>query len=96
MDRLEELAVFVAIVEAGSLAAAARRTNRSPAAATRALPLSALVAQVDALRIGAADPPNLASALRTWLVADLSQQPTNLATEMKTILNSVDSANDSQ
>ena len=37
MDRLEELAVFVAIVEAGSLAAAARRTNRSPAAATRAL-----------------------------------------------------------
>lgn len=37
MDRLEELAVFVAIIEAGSLAAAARRTNRSPAAATRAL-----------------------------------------------------------
>lgn len=37
MDRLEELAVFVAIIEAGSLAAAARRTNRSAAAATRAL-----------------------------------------------------------
>ncbi len=37
MDRLEELAVFVAIIEAGSLAAAARRTQRSPAAATRAL-----------------------------------------------------------
>lgn len=37
MDRLEELTVFVAIIEAGSLAAAARRTNRSAAAATRAL-----------------------------------------------------------
>lgn len=37
------------------------------AAAARALPLSALIAQVDALRIRAADPPNLASALRTWL-----------------------------
>ncbi len=44
------------------------------AAAVRALPLSALVAQIDALRIGAADPPNLASALRSWLVTDLSQQ----------------------
>ena len=44
------------------------------AAAVRTLPLSALVAQVDALRIGAADPPNLASALRSWLVADLSQR----------------------
>ena len=45
------------------------------AAAMHALPLSALVAQVDALRVGVADPPNLASALRTWLVADLSQHP---------------------
>lgn len=35
-------------------------------AGRRALPLSALVAEVDALRIGAAEPPNLASALRTW------------------------------
>lgn len=42
------------------------------AAAARALPLSALVAQVDALRIGGIDPPNLASALRTWLIADLT------------------------
>ncbi len=42
------------------------------AAAARALPLSALVAQVDALRIGGVDPPNLASALRTWLIADLT------------------------
>ncbi len=37
------------------------------AAAQHALPLSALVAQIDVLRIGAAEPPNLASALRSWL-----------------------------
>ncbi|MBY0285181.1 MAG: ribbon-helix-helix domain-containing protein [Sphingomonas sp.] len=37
------------------------------AAAAHALPLSALVAEIDALRITAADPPNLASAIRTWL-----------------------------
>lgn len=37
------------------------------AATARALPLSALVAQIDALRIAAADPPNLASAIRSWL-----------------------------
>ena len=35
------------------------------AAARRALPLNALIAQIDALRIVAADPPNLASALRS-------------------------------
>lgn len=40
------------------------------AAAARGLPLSALVAAIDAVRIDAADPPNLASALRTWLLAD--------------------------
>ena len=39
-------------------------------AAARALPLSALVAAVDALRIQADDPPNLASALRSWLFAE--------------------------
>ncbi len=37
------------------------------AAARHALPLSALVAQIDVLRIGADEPPNLASALRSWL-----------------------------
>ena len=37
MDRLDELAIFVAIVEAGSLAGAARRLNRSRPAVTRAL-----------------------------------------------------------
>jgi predicted DNA-binding ribbon-helix-helix protein len=37
------------------------------AAAERSLPLSALIAEVDALRITAPEPANLASALRTWL-----------------------------
>lgn len=40
------------------------------AAVARDLPLSALVAQIDHLRIQADDPPNLASALRTWLLMD--------------------------
>lgn len=39
MDRLEAMALFVAAVEEGSLAAAARRHGRSPAAATRAVAL---------------------------------------------------------
>ena len=37
------------------------------AAQDEALPLSALVGRVDALRIEQDDPPNLASALRVWL-----------------------------
>lgn len=37
------------------------------AAATRALPLNALIAAIDALRIAQSSPPNLASALRSWL-----------------------------
>ncbi|HEY1542429.1 MAG TPA: LysR family transcriptional regulator [Xanthobacteraceae bacterium] len=37
MDRLQELAVLVAVVDHGSLAAAARRLRRSPPAVTRAL-----------------------------------------------------------
>ena len=37
------------------------------AAAARQLPLNALVAQIDADRITAPDPPNLASAIRLWL-----------------------------
>lgn len=37
-------------------------------AAARALPLSALVAAIDAARIEADDPPNLASAIRSWLL----------------------------
>lgn len=37
MDRLDELAVFIAVVEAGGLAAAARRLRRSPPVITRVL-----------------------------------------------------------
>ena len=39
------------------------------AAAAETLPLSALVARIDAERVGADDPPNLASAIRVWLFA---------------------------
>ena len=48
-------------------------TALESAAAARRLPLNALIAEIDALRILADDPPNLASALRTWLLADLSE-----------------------
>lgn len=37
------------------------------AAADLGLPLSALVANIDAQRIGEEEPPNLASAIRVWL-----------------------------
>jgi len=37
------------------------------------LPLSALVAAIDHARINADDPPNLASAIRTWLMAARTQ-----------------------
>ena len=37
------------------------------AAAEEGLPLSALVARIDARRVEAADPANLASAIRVWL-----------------------------
>ena len=40
------------------------------AALSRGLPLSALVAEIDALRIQADDPPNLASALRSWALSE--------------------------
>ncbi|WEK44268.1 MAG: ribbon-helix-helix domain-containing protein [Candidatus Sphingomonas colombiensis] len=49
------------------------------AAVARALPLSALVAEIDALRIAAPDPPNLASALRTWLFVTLCDKDENLS-----------------
>ena len=45
-----------------ALEAAARRLE---------LPLNALVARIDAERIGAAAPPNLASAVRVWVLADV-------------------------
>jgi predicted DNA-binding ribbon-helix-helix protein len=44
------------------------------AARARALPLSALVAEIDALRILADEPPNLASALRTWAFSEANDQ----------------------
>ena len=37
------------------------------AAEAEALPLNALVARIDAERVEAADPANLASAIRVWL-----------------------------
>ena len=43
------------------------------AARARGLPLSALVARIDAARIGAAQPPNLASAIRVWLFVEQGQ-----------------------
>ena len=47
------------------------------AALMRGLPLSALVAEIDALRIVARDPPNLGSAIRTWLFEDASPRDEN-------------------
>ena len=46
------------------------------AAVESGLPLNALVAQIDMERIAAADPPNLASAIRMWLFAR-AQSPLN-------------------
>ena len=40
------------------------------AAAARDLPLNALIAQVDLARIESDDPPNLASTIRSWLLAE--------------------------
>lgn len=42
------------------------------AAAREGLPLNALVARIDAERIAAPTPPGLASAVRVWLAARLS------------------------
>lgn len=39
------------------------------AAAEEGLPLNALVARIDAQRIGSTTPPGLASAIRLWLAA---------------------------
>ena len=42
------------------------------AASEKGLPINALIAQIDAERIATDDPPNLASAIRVWLYARLS------------------------
>jgi predicted DNA-binding ribbon-helix-helix protein len=47
-------------------------TALEAASARRALPLSALVAAIDAVRIGEDDPPNLASAIRSWLLVEVT------------------------
>jgi predicted DNA-binding ribbon-helix-helix protein len=44
------------------------------AAMTRALPLNALIAAIDVARIQAEEPPNLASALRSWLLSEAMQE----------------------
>ena len=44
-------------------------TALEAAAVAHGLPLNALVAQIDHLRIAGDDPPNLASAIRCWLFA---------------------------
>jgi len=44
------------------------------AAARQGIPLNALVARIDAERIGADTPPGLASAVRLWLASELLQR----------------------
>ena len=46
------------------------------AAEAEGLPLSALVARIDAERIGAQTPPGLAGAIRIWLVSRLAERIT--------------------
>jgi predicted DNA-binding ribbon-helix-helix protein len=45
------------------------------AASAHALPLNALVAAIDHARIQAEEPPNLASAIRAWLMDQARQPP---------------------
>ena len=45
------------------------------AAQAEGLPLSALVARIDAARVEAPGPPNLASAIRVWLFRRRSDYP---------------------
>ena len=45
------------------------------AARLRRLPLNALVARIDADRLSAATVPNLASALRCWVLDDVGGSP---------------------
>jgi predicted DNA-binding ribbon-helix-helix protein len=45
------------------------------AAEAEQLPISALVARIDAMRIEQADPANLASAIRVWIMERLLNPP---------------------
>jgi len=47
------------------------------AAEAERLPISALVARIDAQRIAEAEPVNLASAIRVWLMERLLDSPRN-------------------
>ena len=49
------------------------------AADTEKLPISALVARIDAGRTGQADPVNLASAIRVWLMEEAQRRLMDLA-----------------
>jgi predicted DNA-binding ribbon-helix-helix protein len=51
------------------------------AAEEQATPLSALIGRIDAERLDAATPPNLASALRQWLFARATGRVSKLAGE---------------
>ncbi|MEQ6334666.1 ribbon-helix-helix domain-containing protein [Sphingobium sp. MK2] len=41
------------------------------------LPINALIARIDVMRMAAANPPNLASAIRCWLFATVSNKDNN-------------------
>jgi predicted DNA-binding ribbon-helix-helix protein len=51
------------------------------AAEAEGVPLSALVARIDAARVEAPDPPNLASAIRVWLFRRRDDYPPPTAAE---------------
>ncbi len=75
MDRLDELATFLAILDGGSLAAAARQLRRSPPAITRSLAtledrLGVRLLERSTRRLGATDAGRqLAERARTLLAA---------------------------
>lgn len=52
-------------------------TALAEAAEVEALPLNALVARIDAARVAAPGPPNLASAIRLWLFERARAKPEN-------------------
>jgi DNA-binding transcriptional LysR family regulator len=79
MDRFDELAVLVAVVDEGSLVAAARRLRRSPPAVTRAL--SALESRVGARLIA-----------RTTRQLSPTEAGRKLADESRALLSAYDQA----
>lgn len=55
------------------------------AAAALGLPVNAVVARIDAQRIEAPDPPNLSSALRSWLYAHARSMAKEAAQPLESI-----------